>query len=321
MARVWHLVRRPDGLPRPDDFALQDVALPPLEEGMVRVRNLWLSIDPYLRGMMTSAPMELSGRAVGQVIESRAPGIHPGALVRHGLGWRDEAVLAGTDVQLLWDEELAPTAYLGALGNSGMTAYFALLNVAEAKGGDRVFVSSAAGAVGSLVVQIARHRGLSVVASAGGAEKCRWLKTLGADAVVDHRAPGELVNRLRLAAPDGIDVYIDNVGGDHLNAAIAVSRPQARIVLVGMISTYNGSEPNLQIRQPMQLVSKAITLRGFRVGDFMHRRKEFETEMAAMIKSGAVIETHTLYDGLSEAVPAFLGLFTGLSLGKPIVRL
>ena len=220
-------------MPTTDNFELKDVALPPLGDGMVRVRNRWLSVDPYMRGRMNDVksyvpPFQLGepmdGGAIGEVVESKAEGFAPGDLVQHMAGWRDEAVVACAH-----RATSCPTSarrreqFLGVLGVTGATAYFGLLDAAAAKEGDIVFVSAAAGAVGSAVVQIAKAKGMTVIGSAGGAEKCDFVRSLGADQVIDYKA-GPILKGLAAAAPDGIDVYFDNVGGDHLDAAFALAR-------------------------------------------------------------------------------------------------
>ena len=195
MAKAWHLMRRPNGMPVAEDFALKDVVLPDLAEGMVRVRNRWLSVDPYMRGRMNDvksyvppfaldAPME--GGAIGEVTESSDPGFAPGDMVLHMGGWRDEAVAPASALNKLPPLGVEPQAFLGNLGLTGGTAYFGLLEAASAKEGDIVFVSAAAGAVGSAVVQIAKAKGMTVIGSAGGADKCAWVKSLGADHVIDY---------------------------------------------------------------------------------------------------------------------------------------
>ena len=240
MAKAWHLMRRPQGMPVPEDFALKEVTLPELGEGMARVANRWLSVDPYMRGRMNDvksyvppfaldAPM--SGGAVGEVIESRDASLQPGDMVLHMSGWRDETVEPATNFNKLPPiPGVEPQAFLGNLGLTGGTAYFGLLEAASAKEGDIVFVSAAAGAVGSAVVQIAKARGMTVIGSAGGADKGEFVRSLGADAVVDYKA-GPVLNQLAATAPDGIDVYFDNVGGDHLDAALALARKDARFAI------------------------------------------------------------------------------------------
>ena len=328
MARAWHLTSRPSGMPTPDNFDLEEIALPAVGPGMVRVRNLWLSVDPYMRGRMNDVksyvpafelgqPME--GGAVGEVVESQADGLAPGNLVLHMAGWRDEAVLDARTVNKLPQMGVEPQAFLGNLGVTGMTAYFGLLDVAAAKEGDTVFVSAAAGAVGSAVVQIAKAKGMTVIGSAGGAEKCEFVRSLGADRVIDYKA-GPVVKSLAAAAPDGIDVYFDNVGGDHLDAAFAHARRGARFAICGMIEGYNKAEP-MAFRYIMRMISQRIRMQGFIVFDFQSRIAEFHRDMAAWLASGEVKSRDTVVDGLDQTLDAFLGLFSGRNTGKMLVRL
>src|SRR3954469_14508720 len=287
MARAWHLMSRPQGLPTSDNFELKDIALPPVNDGMVRLRNLWLSVDPYMRGRMNDVksyvpsfqvgePMD--GGAIGEVVESKAEGFSPGDLVQHMAGWRDEAVIDARTAQKLPNLGARPEQFLGVLGVTGMTAYFGLLDAATAKHGDVVFVSAAAGAVGSVVVQIAKAKGMTVVASAGGSEKCGYVRSLGADEVVDYKA-GPILKGLAAAAPEGIDVYFDNVGGDHLDAAFALARQNARFAICGMIEGYNAAAP-MSFRFIMRVIAMRIRLQGFIVFDYFPRMAEFYREMA-----------------------------------------
>ena len=328
MARAWHLMSRPDGLPTDDNFALKDFALPRLEDGQVHVRNLWLSVDPYMRGrknesksyippFQIDAPME--GGAVGEVVESKAEGFKKGELVVHMAGWRDEAVIPVTGVRKLPDLGVEPQAFLSHLGMPGATAYFGLLDAAAAKEGDIVFVSAAAGAVGSVVVQIAKAKGMTVIGSAGGKAKCEFVRSLGADAAVDYTA-GPVLKGLREAAPDGIDVYFDNVGGDHLDAAFARARLHARFALCGMIAGYNSREP-MAFRYIIRVIAMRITMRGFLYGDYVSRIDEFYRDMGEWVASGKVKPAETVFEGLERAPEAFLGLFKGANTGKMLVKL
>jgi len=327
MPRAWHLKSRPSGMPTPDNFELKEVALPPLGDGQVRLRNRWLSVDPYMRGRMNDVksyipPFEvgapLEGGAIGEVVESTAEGLAPGDLVLHMAGWRDEAVLPARAVSKLPELGAEPEQFLGMLGTTGATAYFGLLDVAEAKEGDVVFVSASAGAVGSAVVQIAKAKGMRVIGSAGGAEKCEFVRALGADAVIDYRA-GPILKSLAAAAPDGIDVYFDNVGGDHLDAALAVARNYARFAICGMIGGYNKGEPT-SLRFIMRIVAARIQLKGFIVFDFQSRMGEFYRDMGQWLASGAVKSRETVVEGLEQTPQAFLGLFSGANTGKMLVR-
>jgi NADPH-dependent curcumin reductase CurA len=328
MPRAWHLKSRPSGMPTADNFELRDVDLAPLGEGMIRVRNHWLSVDPYMRGRMNDVksyvpafqvgePME--GGAIGEVIESNAEGFAPGELVQHMAGWRDEAVVSARTAQKLPDLGAPPERFLGVLGVTGITAYFGLLDAAQAKPGDIVFVSAAAGAVGSVVVQVAKAKGMTVIGSAGGAEKCEFVRSLGADQVVDYKA-GPILKGLAAAAPDGIDVYFDNVGGDHLDAALALARNNARFAICGMIEGYNSAQPT-SLRFIMRVIAARIMMKGFIVFDYFPRMTEFYRDMAPWVASGAVQSRETIVDGLENMPDAFLGLFKGENIGKMLVRL
>jgi NADPH-dependent curcumin reductase CurA len=328
MARAWHLKSRPSGVPSEDNFELKDVPLPNVGEGMVRVRNRWLSVDPYMRGRMNDVksyvpafqigePMD--GGAIGEVIESKAEGLNPGDLVQHMAGWRDEAVVPARTVQKLPDLGAPPERFLGVLGVTGMTAYFGLLDAAHAKEGDVVFVSAAAGAVGSVVVQIAKAKGMTVIGSAGGTEKCEFVRSLGADKVIDYRS-GPILKSLAATAPDGIDVYFDNVGGDHLDAALALARNNARFAICGMIEGYNTGEPT-SLRFAMRIISARIALKGFIVFDYFPRIAEFYRDMGPWVGNGTVKSRETIVDGLEQTPDAFIGLFRGENTGKMLVRL
>lgn len=332
MARAWHLKSRPDGLPTADNFDLREVDLPKVEKGQMRVRNLWLSVDPYMRGRMNDvksyvppfaldAPME--GGAIGEVVESQADGFAKGDQVLHMAGWRDEAVIDAKGILKLPDVGAAPEQFLGILGVTGATAYFGLLDAASAREGDTVFVSAAAGAVGSAVVQIAKAKGMTVIGSAGGPEKCALVRALGADAVVDYRA-GPVLKGLAKAvkeiAKDGIDVYFDNVGGDHLDAAFALAKKDARFAICGMIDIYNSAEPT-KLRFIARLIAMRIRLKGFIVFDYQPRMEEFFAAMVPWLKSGQVKAQETVVEGLEKTPEAFLGLFSGQNTGKMLVKL
>ena len=328
MPRAWHLTSRPQGLPTAENFELREVELPPLGEGMVRLRNRWLSVDPYMRGRMNDVksyvpafqlgePME--GGAIGEVVESRVEGLAPGDLVTHMAGWRDEAVVDARSVQKLPELGAPPQQFLGVLGVTGATAYFGLLDAAQAKEGDIVFVSAAAGAVGSVVVQVAKAKGMRVIGSAGGPEKCEFVRSLGADEVVDYRA-GPILKGLSAAAPDGIDVYFDNVGGDHLDAAFALARNNARFAICGMIEGYNDPTPPT-FRFIMRVIAARIRLKGFIVFDYFPRMAEFYREMGKWVADGTVKSRETVVEGLEKTPGAFLGLFKGENIGKMLIKL
>ncbi|MGY1815787.1 NADP-dependent oxidoreductase [Blastococcus sp. SYSU D00820] len=330
--REWLLAARPHGEPTPADFELVEVERPDPTEGQVVVRMIAMSVDPYMRGRMRlgpsyAAPWEVGevmrGGAVGRVVESRAPDVPEGALVLTDAAWRDVAVLDAAAVrQLPALGDVPLTHHLGILGMPGLTAYAGLFRVAAFRAGDAVFVSGAAGAVGSAVGQFARLRGAAaVIGSAGTPEKVAWLRELGFTAAFDYH-DGPVRDLLSAAAPDGIDVYFDNVGGDHLDAAMGSLRVHGRAALCGSISGYNATEPVPGPRGFSALmVSKRLQLAGFLVGDHADLRPEFEATVSEWIRSGQLVVRETVYEGLENAVPAFLDLLRGANTGKMVVRL
>ncbi len=332
MARAWSLKTRPQGMPQHTDFAMITVPDRALADGELRIANRWLSVDPYMRGRMNDVksyvppfvlgePMQ--GGAIGEVVESKADGFAVGDKVQHMMGWRDEAVVPAAQVQKLPAIDVPEQAFLGQLGMPGMTAYFGLTEVAAAKDGDVVFVSAAAGAVGSTVVQIAKARGMTVIGSAGGADKCDWVKSLGADAVVDYKAGVPVVKALgealKTVGADGIDVYFDNVGGEHLDAALAHARMRARFAVCGMIEVYNSGAAT-ELRYLARLIGNRIQIRGFIVSDYMDRQADFVRDMGALVAAGTLKREETVHDGLDAMPDAFLGLFSGGNRGKMLVR-
>lgn len=331
--REWQLAARPVGEPTPDDFRLVELEHPDPDDGQVAVRMVAMSVDPYMRGRMRlgpsyAAPWEIGetmkGAAVGRVVASRSADVPEGALVLTDAAWRDVAVLdAGAVLQLPADEDVPPSYYLGVLGMPGLTAYAGLFRVAGFRAGDAVFVSGAAGAVGSLVGQFARLRGASsVVGSAGSPEKVRWLREeLGFTAAFDYH-DGPVASLLGEAAPDGIDVYFDNVGGEHLEAAMGALHVHGRAALCGAISTYNATEPAPGPRNFGGLmVAKRLALTGFLVSDHWDLRPEFLDAVTGWLRSGDLVVRETVRDGLDQAVPAFLDLLRGGNTGKMVVRL
>jgi NADPH-dependent curcumin reductase CurA len=331
MARQIALASRPNGWPTADNFSLVEVETPELAEGQLIVRNLFMSVDPYMRGRMNDVksyvpPFQigqpLDGGAVGEIVASRAEGFVPGDLVLHGLGWRDVAVLDARHARKVAPlDGLSPSAYLGVLGMTSLTAYAGLLDVAEFKPGDAVFVSGAAGAVGSIAGQIAKLKGASlVVGSAGSAGKVAYLKELGFDVAFNYKdAP--VAQQLRAAAPDGIDVYFDNVGADHLEAAIGSLNQNGRVAMCGAISVYNDTTPPAAPRNLALAIGKRLTLRGFIVGDHSARMPDMVAEVGGWLREGKISFQETVVDGLENAPEAFLGLLRGENTGKMVVRL
>jgi hypothetical protein len=328
-SRQVQLVSRPVGWPVPADFRLVEVDLPELADGQVLVRNEFLSVDPYMRGRMNDArsytpPYQLDapldGAAVGEVVASRSADRAAGDVVLHQAGWRDYAVLDAARTRRV-DVTVAPaSAYLGVLGLTGFTAWVGLTEIAVPQPGETVFVSAAAGAVGSVAGQVAKLRGAGrVVGSAGSPAKLARLPEFGFDAGFDyHDRP--VRERLREAAPDGIDVYFDNVGGEQLEAAIAALNPFGRVALCGAISVYNATEPPPGPRNLALAVGKQLTLRGFIVSSYRQLRDRFDAEAAGWLRDGRLRSAETVVDGLEHAVDAFLGMLRGANTGKTLVR-
>jgi NADPH-dependent curcumin reductase CurA len=327
-SREIRLVSYPEGAPAAADFELAEVEVPAPEPGEVLVRNHWMSVDPYMRGRMhhlagafrLGAP--IPGRAVGEVLVSRDPALQPGDLVRGEYGWR-EAYTAKADKLLKLDVQgLPPEAFLGVAGMPGLTAYVGLLKVAALKPGDVVAVSAASGAVGSLACQIAKLKGHRVIGLAGGPQKTRYLtEELGIDAAIDYQAhAGRLTEALAAAAPEGIDVYFENVGGEHLEAALNVARPRARFAICGMISDYNTTQP-YGVRNLMLAVGKEIRLEGFVVGNHVDTTPDFLRDLRQWIGEGRIKWKQSVTEGIDTAPQAFIGLFSGQNFGKALVKL
>lgn len=333
MARAWYFKSRPTGMPTPDNFELKELPDVALEPGQVRVKNLWLSVDPYMRGRMNDVksyfpgfqlgePMQ--GGAVGEVIESNNPAFAVGDTIFHMGGWRDGGVVGPELMPNKVDASVLPAqTYLHNLGLTGGTAWMGLMKTAEAKAGDTVFVSAAAGAVGSAVVQIAKAKGMTVIGSAGGAEKCGWVKELGADACIDYKS-GPVLPQLAAALKDlgksGIDVYFDNVGGEHLDAAFATANDWARFAICGMIDVYNDGKPQ-EMKYIIRTIPARIRMQGFIYTDYMKDMPEFYADMAALIGAGKVKARETVKEGIESTLDAFLGLFSGENTGKMLVKL
>jgi NADPH-dependent curcumin reductase CurA len=304
-----------------------------LGDGQVRVRNLFISVDPYMRGRMNDAksyvpPFQvgepLEGQAIGTVIETRSPDHAEGDLVLHMLGWRDEAVLEARQARRVEPVPgLSPSAHLGVLGGTSLTAYVGILDIAGMKEGDVVFVSGAAGAVGSIAGQIAKLKGASlVVGSAGSDEKVRWLRDIGFDAAFNYKT-GPVSKQLRQAAPEGIDVYFDNVGGEQLEAALTALRPHGRVALCGAIANYNVPVEEMPAgpRNIGFAITKRLTLRGFIVFDHMDRMPDMLADITGWLRDGKLQHAETVVEGLEQAPDAFLSLLRGGNTGKMVVRL
>jgi NADPH-dependent curcumin reductase CurA len=328
-SREVHLAARPAGEPKESDFSVAEVDVPDPGPGELLVRNEWMSVDPYMRGRMNDvksyvppfqidAPLE--GGAVGEVVASGSEEIAVGQRVLHNFGWRQYALVKAEHVRPI-DTSLAPaSAYLYVLGMPGLTAYAGLLDIAGLQDGDAVFVSAAAGAVGSMVGQIAKLKGSWVVGSAGSEEKVTYLvKELGFDAAFNYR-DGPVHELLSKAAPDGIDVYFDNVGGEHLEAALTALRPHGRVAMCGAISLYNATEPAPAPRNLPMVVGKRLTLRGFIVTDHVRRMEDFVQEVGGWLREGQIRYRETVVEGVEHAPEALIGLLRGENLGKMLVH-
>lgn len=329
--REIRLAGRPWGEPTRAEFDLARVEAPDPVRGQVRVRNLVMSVDPYMRGRMNEgrsyvSPFQvgepLSGGAVGEVVASESDDLAVGDVVVHEYGWRDYAVQDAVRFQRV-DATLAPPeAYLSVLGMPGMTAYVGLLDIAGMHEGDVVFVSGAAGIVGGTVGQIAKLRGASrVIGSAGSAEKVRYTREeLGFDEAFDYH-DGRVADLLETAAPEGVDVYFDNVGGEHLEAALGAMRDFGRAALCGQISVYNATEPPPGPRTIPLTVTRRLTLKGFLVRDHEDRRPDFVRDVGGWLAGGKIHYRETVRDGLETAPDAFIGLLRGENVGKMLVRI
>ncbi len=329
VSREVRLKNRPLGLPRESDFELAEVSIPAIGEGDVLVCNHYMSVDPYMRGRMYDqasyvAPFQLGepldGGCVGQVVASKHQTFQVGDYVASRQGWREYYVSDGSDLTNV-DPDLVPLqAYLGTVGMPGLTAYVGLLDVGKPKADDTVFVSAAAGAVGMVACQIAKLNGCRVVGSAGSAEKIRWLRDVaGIDAAFNYKEVGSLTAELGRHCPNGLDIYFENVGGAHLEAALEHMNPYGRIVLCGMISQYNETSQgpsNLRFA-----IRKRLTLQGFIVSDHTDRQPQFHADMATWIASGKIKWEETIFEGIENAPNAFIGLFTGDNMGKMLVKL
>ena len=325
-SREVRLAARPQGTPQESDFELAEVDVPDeTADGELLIRNAFLSVDPYMRGRMNDVrsyvpPFELgevmTGGAVGEVIASRNDGFAEGDWVTSLLGWRELAVSDGSGLQKIDPSLAPPQAFLGVLGMPGMTAYVGLLDIGQPQAGETVFVSGAAGAVGSTVGQIAKLKGCRVIGSAGSAEKVAWLEELGFDEAFDYKRtpPHEGL------AGEKLDVYFDNVGGDHLEAAISALNPFGRIVACGMISRYNDAEPAPGPRNIAMVVGKRLRIEGFIVFDRIDRAPDFIRDMSGWIRDGKLRYEETIVEGIENAAKAFIGLLGGANMGKMLVR-
>jgi NADPH-dependent curcumin reductase CurA len=331
LSREIRLRRHPTGLPTEDDFELAAVRIPEPQPGEVLVRNSFMSVDPYMRGRMNAGESytasfqigePLTGGCVGQVVAGQHDRFKVGDYVMSFLGWREYFVSDGRDLNQI-DPRVAPIqAFLGVLGMPGLTAYVGLLDIGRLKAGETVFVSAAAGAVGSVVCQIAKLKGCRVIGSAGSPAKIAWLlDEAGVDAAFNYREVTDLTAELGRHCPQGIDVYFENVGGAHLEAALQHMNNHGRIAVCGMISQYNATTPEPAPRNLGLVIGKRLTLQGFLVSDHVDRQPQFFADMAQWLAAGQIKWQETVVEGIERAPQALIGLFKGENIGKMLVKL
>jgi NADPH-dependent curcumin reductase CurA len=328
-SREIRLAARPVGVPKESDFELAETPTPQPGDGEVLVRNAYMSVDPYMRSRMNDTKSyvpsfqvgkPLQGGAVGQVVESRSDALAKGDWVNSMYGWREHYVAQGNALMKI-DPKLAPVSTaLGVLGMPGLTAYVGLLDIGQPKEGETVFVSAASGAVGSVVGQLAKLRGCRVVGSAGSPEKVRYLtEELGFDAAFNYKEV-EVADALRDACLDGIDVYFENVGGEHLEAALAKMNTFGRIALCGLISHYNATEPPPGPKNFPLVLTNRLLLKGFIISDHFDRIPAFLAEVGPLVAAGKLKYNETVIEGIENAPSAFIGLLSGENLGKMLVK-
>lgn len=320
--REIHLVRRPAGMPRPEDFAVAEVSTPDPGDGQVVIQNMLMSVDPYMRPRFNADQAlgeALIGGGIGRIVASRSATFKEGDLVRHGAGMQERFVSDGRGLQVLKPDPALPlSVYMHALGGTGMTAYGGLLEIGRLKDGEQVFVSTAGGAVGSVAAQIAKIKGCYVVGSTGSDEKAAWLRDVaGLDAVINYKTQ-PLRSALAEATPKGLDVYFENVGGAHLDAALLRMNVGGRIPVCGMISTYNGGgDP---VSGLFNVIYRRVTLQGFVASDFGHIASQFASDMTKWLKDGRIKYQETILEGFERAPEGLIGLFEGANAGKMLIR-
>ena len=331
LSREVRLRNRPEGLPSESDFELAEVVMPEIGEGQMLVRNIYMSVDPYMRGRMHDResyipPFQigkpLEGGSIGQVIESKNVRFETGDYVQSMQGWREYFVTSGEGLSKIDPNIASIQTFLGTLGMPGLTAYVGLLHIGKLREGETVFVSAASGAVGSIVCQIAKRKGCTVIGSAGSDEKVSWLLAeAGIDAAFNYKKVDNIVTEVGRRSPKGIDVYFENVGGVHLEAALEHMNTYGRLVMCGMISIYNATEP---IPGPVNLyyaTTKRLTIQGFIVTDHFDKLPRFYADMGKWIAEGKIQWKETIVEGIENAPQAFIGLFKGENFGKMLIKI
>jgi hypothetical protein len=327
--KAWTLASRPVGWVSEDNFKLVESPLPQPKDGEVLVKNLWLSLDPYMRGRISDAKSYVKGvdlgevmvgQTVGEVLESRSAGLAPGDKVLTQLGWQLYGCAKGAEVAKVDATRVPLSYYLGCLGMPGMTAYFGLKEIGQPKPGETVVVSAASGAVGSVVGQLAKIAGCRAVGIAGGKAKCDYVvNELGFDACVDHKA-GDLYRDLKEACAKGVDVYFENVGGETLDTLLRLMNPFSRIVVCGLISDYNATEP-YAVKMIRSVLVNRIKMQGMIVFDWKDRYAEALKALAGHLAQGKLKYRESVVQGIENAPKGLVGLLKGQNFGKQLVKL
>ena len=330
-SREIHLKSRPQGMPTTDNFELAEVQVRAPAKGEVLVENTWMSVDPYMRGRMIDRksyvpPFQigevLTGGAIGAIIESNDGPFEVGDTVLHMNGWRERFVSKGEMMTKIDTSQLPAQTVLGTVGMPGLTAYVGLLNIGQPKEGETVFVSAASGAVGTVVCQIAKAKGCRVVGSVGSDDKAAWLREeAGVDGVVNYKKAENLQAEIAKHCPKGIDIYFENVGGAHFEAALNLMNPFGRVAMCGMIDRYNDTKPVPGPSNLVQIVGKSLRVEGFIVSNHADMQPQFIKDMSQWIGAGKIKWRETVYEGIAKAPEAFLALFSGDNFGKMLVKL
>lgn len=327
----WTLAKHPSGVPSEDCFALESFTLDAPQDGQVLIKTHYFSLDPGMRGRLSgdsyAAGLKIGdtieSAGIGEIIASKSERFAVGDMVMGGLGWTQALTHPDRGLQkldpALFDDKVAMTATIGVLGVPGLTAWFGLQDLGQPQAGETLLISSAAGPVGATCGQIGKTLGLSVIGIAGGADKCAYLTDLGFDAVIDYKAEDNLVNAIEAAAPDGVDIYFDNVGGEMLDAAILNMKPKGRIVVSGQVAEYNREKP-VGIRQTTRFITHRLRMEGLVVYDYAKQFPKAQAAIAALIRDGKLAYKEDISDGIEDAPRAYATLFAGANFGRRLIK-
>jgi NADPH-dependent curcumin reductase CurA len=327
----WTLAKHPSGVPSEDCFALESFTLDAPQDGQVLIRTHYFSLDPGMRGRLSgdsyAAGLKIGdtieSAGIGEIIASKSERFAVGDMVMGGLGWTQALTHPDRGLQkldpALFDDKVAMTATIGVLGVPGLTAWFGLQDLGQPQADETLLISSAAGPVGATCGQIGKTLGLSVIGIAGGADKCAYLTDLGFDAVIDYKAEDNLVNAIEAAAPDGVDIYFDNVGGEMLDAAILNMKPKGRIVVSGQVAEYNREKP-VGIRQTTRFITHRLRMEGLVVYDYAKQFPTAQAAIAALIRDGKLAYKEDISDGIEDAPRAYATLFAGANFGRRLIK-